>query len=93
MDHWKGEEGTGYGGNTWILYLIYVIWVFFELCFVFYMFVETRGPTLEELVKVIDGPDAQVADIDLGHVEKDTALEAEKREDAGVEQVQYHSKV
>ncbi|KAG7131026.1 Lactose permease like protein [Verticillium longisporum] len=91
MDHWKGEEGTGYGGNTWILYLIYVIWVFFELCFVFYMFVETRGPTLEELVKVIDGPDAQVADIDMGHVEKDTALEAEKREDAGVEQVQYHS--
>ncbi|CRK14404.1 hypothetical protein BN1723_017390, partial [Verticillium longisporum] len=43
MDHWKGEEGTGYGGNTWILYLIYVIWVFFELCFVFYMFYHANG--------------------------------------------------
>jgi MFS family permease len=62
---------TGYGGTTWYLYLIYTIWVGGELIFVYFMFVETRGPTLEELVKVIDGPDAQVADIDLGRVEKD----------------------
>lgn len=66
---------TGYGGNTWRLYLIYTIWVAGELIFVYFMFVETRGPTLEELVKVIDGPDANVADIDLGAISKDQELE------------------
>lgn len=62
---------TGYGGTVWYLYLIYTIWVGFELAFIYFVFVETRGPTLEELVKVIDGPDAKVADIDMGVIEKD----------------------
>jgi sugar porter (SP) family MFS transporter len=65
------ESETGYGGTTWYLYLIYTIWVGGELAFVYFMFVETRGPTLEELVKVIDGPDAQVAEIDLAQPEKE----------------------
>lgn len=68
----SGEnEATGYGATTYYLYLIYTIWVFGEVTFIYFMYVETRGPTLEEVVKVIDGPDAQVADIDLGRVEKD----------------------
>ncbi|KAH6690401.1 general substrate transporter [Plectosphaerella plurivora] len=66
---------TGYGGNTWRLYLIYTIWVAGELTFVYFMFVETRGPTLEELVKIIDGPDANVAAIDLGQIDKSEELE------------------
>ncbi|KAH7324152.1 general substrate transporter [Stachybotrys elegans] len=77
FDAWRAPDEpngdpsrTGYGGQTWILYLIYTIWVGGELVFVYFMFVETRGPTLEELVKVIDGPDARVADID-GPMDKD----------------------
>ncbi|KAK1569465.1 general substrate transporter, partial [Colletotrichum navitas] len=44
-------------GETWKLYLIYTCWIFLELCCVFFKYVETKGPTLEELAKVIDGPD------------------------------------
>ncbi|KAI1852331.1 hypothetical protein JX265_006381 [Neoarthrinium moseri] len=63
-----GEKGY------WKLYLIYTCWIFLELCFVYFMYVETRGPTLEELAKVIDGTDAQVARLNLGQVEKEAAL-------------------
>lgn len=66
-------EGFG-DRNSWKLYLIYACWVFGELCFVYFLYVETRGPTLEELARVIDGDDAQVARLDLGQVEKEAAL-------------------
>lgn len=39
------------------------------------MYVETKGPTLEELAKVIDGEDAAVAHLDLQQVEKEAAIE------------------
>jgi hypothetical protein len=42
------------------------------------MYVETRGPTLEELAKVIDGEDADVAHVDIHQVEKETALHQEE---------------
>lgn len=35
------------------------------------MYVETKGPTLEELAKVIDGDDAKVAHLDIHQVEKE----------------------
>lgn len=40
----------------------------------YFMYVETKGPTLEELAKVIDGKDAAVAHVDLRQVEKETEL-------------------
>jgi sugar porter (SP) family MFS transporter len=75
------HEATGFEGNTWRLYLIYTIWVFGELCFVYFMYIETRGPTLEELVKVIDGPDAHLTAIDLGRLE-DSKLDEKEVETA-----------
>ncbi|EGS19107.1 uncharacterized protein CTHT_0057310 [Thermochaetoides thermophila DSM 1495] len=51
-------------GHTWKLYLIYTCWIFLELCFIFFMYVETKGPTLEELAKIIDGDEAEVAKVD-----------------------------
>ena len=66
--------------NTWKLYLIYTCWVFCELCFVYFMYVETKGPTLEELAKVIDGDEAEVARLDLEQVEKEVALHGETNE-------------
>ncbi|KAI0596648.1 sugar transporter [Biscogniauxia sp. FL1348] len=61
--------------HSWKLYIIYTFWIFCELCFVYFMYVETKGPTLEELAKVIDGDDAQVAHLDLEQVEKEVAIE------------------
>ncbi|KAK5663310.1 hypothetical protein OQA88_3738 [Cercophora sp. LCS_1] len=65
--------------KTWQFYLIYTCWIFLELTFVYFMYVETRGPTLEELVKVIDGEDADVARLDIRQVEKEVQInETEK---------------
>lgn len=88
FEAWEADEeneDTGYGGTTWYLYLIYTIWVFGEVIFIYFMYVETRGPTLEELVKVIDGEDAQVADIDLGRLEK--VLDEDEKRTPSAEQV------
>ncbi|CAN8099641.1 unnamed protein product [Discula destructiva] len=62
--------------QTWKFYLIYTCWVGFELGFVYFMYVETKGPTLEELAKVIDGDDAAVAHLDLHQVEKEAEIVA-----------------
>ncbi|KAK4128925.1 general substrate transporter [Parathielavia appendiculata] len=65
-------------GHAWKLYLIYTCWIFLELCFVYFMYIETKGPTLEELAKVIDGDEAAVAHIDIRQVEKETHINEEK---------------
>lgn len=38
------------------------------------MYVETKGPTLEELAKIIDGDKAAVAHLDLHQVEKEAEI-------------------
>ncbi|KAI1827069.1 general substrate transporter [Xylaria intraflava] len=58
--------------HDWKLYIIYTVWIGLELIFVYFMYIETKGPTLEEVVKLIDGDDAQVAHIDLEKVEEMT---------------------
>ncbi|KAK4227492.1 general substrate transporter [Podospora fimiseda] len=65
-------------GSTWKLYLIYTCWIFLELCFVYFMYVETKGPTLEELAKIIDGDAAEVGDVDIRAVEKESHINEEK---------------
>ncbi|KAF1966350.1 general substrate transporter [Bimuria novae-zelandiae CBS 107.79] len=50
---------------TWKLYTIYTVWIFLELIFVGFMFLETRGPTLEEIAKIIDGDEAKVVPADI----------------------------
>lgn len=63
-----------FGNSAWKLYLIYTCWIFLELCFVFFMYIETKGPTLEELAKLIDGEEAEAVTIDIKQIEKETAL-------------------
>jgi len=43
------------------------------------MYVETRGPTLEELAKIIDGDDAAVAHLDIDQVEKEQQIHQESK--------------
>ncbi|KAH8702744.1 general substrate transporter [Phaeosphaeriaceae sp. PMI808] len=54
---------------TWKFYTIYACWIFLELIFVSVFYVETRGPTLEEVAKIFDGDEAEVANIDLETIE------------------------
>jgi hypothetical protein len=59
--------------NHWNFMLFYTLWDFCELIFVWYFYIETKGPTLEEIARIFDGDDA-VAHIDLAQVEKETAI-------------------
>jgi len=65
--------------HVWNLACFYTVWVFVELVFVYFFFVETRGPTLEELAKIFDGENAEVAHLTLNEIEKETAVDNEKR--------------
>lgn len=69
---------TYFKGHTWKLYIIYTCWIFLELCFVYFMYVETKGPTLEELAKIIDGDEAAVVHLDIHQVEKEAHINEEK---------------
>jgi len=57
-------------GRDWTFELFYTIWIFIELLFVYFFYVETRGPTLEELARIFDGEGAEVAHLDMATVEK-----------------------
>jgi hypothetical protein len=59
--------------NHWNLMLFYTLWDFVELVFVYFFYVETKGPTLEEIARIFDGDEA-VTHIDLEQVEKETQL-------------------
>lgn len=69
---WKN---LGEKKKDWTFCMFYTIWDFLELLFVYFFYVETRGPTLEELAKIFDGEDAQVAHLDMHEVEKDVVAE------------------
>jgi sugar porter (SP) family MFS transporter len=59
--------------NHWNFMLFYTLWDTLELIFVYFVYVETKGPTLEEIARIFDGEDA-VAHIDLEQVEKETQI-------------------
>ncbi|KAF2195989.1 general substrate transporter [Delitschia confertaspora ATCC 74209] len=60
---------------NWKFYTIYAVWIFIELLFVCFLYVETKGPTLEEVAKIFDGDDAEVAHVDLDKAAISTSFE------------------
>lgn len=56
--------------NHWNFLLFYTLWDCCEFVFVWFFYVETNGPTLEEISRIFDGNDA-VVHIDLDQVEKE----------------------
>ncbi|KAJ4382711.1 hypothetical protein N0V86_001933 [Didymella sp. IMI 355093] len=61
--------------NHWNLALFYTCWICVELVWVYFVYPETRGPTLEEIGRIFDG-DSAVAHVDMKEVER----EIEERE-------------
>ncbi|PSR78363.1 general substrate transporter [Coniella lustricola] len=53
----------------WHFMLFYTLWDVAQLIFVWVFYVETKGPTLEEIARIFDGKDA-VAHIDLHEIAK-----------------------
>lgn len=49
----------------WKFYLVYVVVLVLECLAIYFLFVETRGPALEEIAILFDGEDANVAGTNL----------------------------
>ncbi len=50
---------------SWRYYFVYIAILILECLAVWFLFVETKGPTLEEIARLFDGDDANVAGKEL----------------------------
>jgi hypothetical protein len=62
-------------------YIVYDVWLFVELVVVYFLFIETRGSSLEEIALMIDGPDMSAKMME--NVEMATVQTLHDKEDVG----------
>ncbi|VUC30246.1 unnamed protein product [Clonostachys rosea] len=60
---------VGLENIKWRLYPIFVAWVMVEFVGVYLLFPETKGPSLEDIAIIFDGPKAKDIEGDVDHVE------------------------
>jgi hypothetical protein len=46
---------------AWKFYFVYIVILIIECLCIWFLFVETRGPTLEEIARLFDGESANVS--------------------------------
>ncbi|KAI6779244.1 uncharacterized protein J7T54_007771 [Emericellopsis cladophorae] len=61
--------------NNWNFWCFYTAWIAVELAFVYFFYVETKGPTLEEIARIFDGENAEVDQLDYMAKEKQPEVE------------------
>lgn len=49
-------------------------WIIVEFLFIYFFYVETKGPTLEEIMKIFDGDDIEFNQLDVGQIQKETRI-------------------
>lgn len=59
--------------HGWNFWMFYTLWDVCEAIWVYFMFPETKGPTLEEIAKIFDGDEA-IAHINMEQTEKELAI-------------------
>ncbi|KAF2459633.1 general substrate transporter [Lineolata rhizophorae] len=65
----------------WRYYFVYIAILVVECLCIWFLYVETRGPTLEELARLFDGEDANVAGKEeTGHVAKAVEPQEQRKE-------------
>ncbi|KEZ42102.1 hypothetical protein SAPIO_CDS6339 [Scedosporium apiospermum] len=70
---------VGLSDLQWKFYFVYIAILVIECLCIWFLFIETKGPTLEEIAELFDGEDAYVAHIKDHHkVEEKTAEHTEK---------------
>ncbi|KAH8896735.1 general substrate transporter [Thozetella sp. PMI_491] len=65
---------------SWRFYFVYIAVLVIECLVIFFFFVETRGPTLEEIAVLFDGQESAAGIASLEAREKTSALHMEKAE-------------
>lgn len=68
---------------TWKFYFVYIAILVIEVLCIYFLFVETKGPTLEEIAKLFDGDGAAVAQ--ESRVEKAVQSKVEASGDSHIE--------
>ncbi|KPM43252.1 hypothetical protein AK830_g3325 [Neonectria ditissima] len=60
---------------NWKFYLVFIPWVVIEFTVLYFVYPETKGPSLEEIAFLFDGPNAHISPIEKlehgGHIEMD----------------------
>lgn len=62
----------------WKFYLVYVVVLVLECLAIYFLYVETKGPTLEEIATLFDGNDANVVGMDRA-LDSKGDLESDKK--------------
>ena len=65
---------------SWKYYIVYDVWILFELITVYFFYPETKGPTLEEMAKIFDGDKAAVGQVDIDIIKEKQGIAFEERE-------------
>jgi hypothetical protein len=60
----------GLASLAWKFYLVYIAILVIEVACIWFLFVETQGPTLEEIAVLLNGKDAKVAQKALADEDK-----------------------
>ena len=64
----------------WRYYFVYIAILVIECLCIWFLFVETKGPTLEEIAELFDGKDANIGKVSLVDEAKMEATETEHHE-------------
>ena len=72
----------GIANAGWKYYIFYVLWLAVETGVIFFVYPETKGPSLEEVALVVEGEDAKVK---VKGLEGGEFVESEKRNDGGTQ--------
>ncbi|KAH7141541.1 general substrate transporter [Dactylonectria estremocensis] len=66
---------VGLENMKWKFYIIFIPWVVIEFTVLYFIYPETKGPSLEEIAFIFDGPDAHLSPVEKleqgGQVEMD----------------------
>jgi hypothetical protein len=71
-----------FGAITWRYYIVYDVWLLFELGTVFFFYPETKDTLLEEMARIFDGETAAVGDVDMDIVREKNQIAIEESEHA-----------
>ena len=62
---------------AWKFYFVYIAILVIECLCIYFLFVETKGPTLEEIARLFDGDDANVSGKEILGKSSSKAVEVE----------------
>lgn len=57
---------VGLDSIAWKLYIVFIAWIVVEFAGIWFVFPETKGPSLEDIAYIFDGPEAHGTAVEKG---------------------------